>query len=568
MEAPSLVFRPLDRRLLLESALATLIVASIYLLLWSQLPVDDTQRYVGELRSNAFHWDIAHILMQPLALVVHRLVGGDALLVLKTLNTISTSLAIGVLYLALAQLGVERRMRLAAAALTLLSFNYLAIAPTGHIKCMVLPFLALAFTQGVIWSVRVGTQGQRASAGHLLLSALALGSAGGFLVSSVPVLPFMLLAIGFVCRRAGEALGTTLAAVAGYAVAAGLAGLLTLLIGFLGSDQAAADPGALIAFIHDQLADKHSLHAGYYGVLETLFRVPYALVNNFVQVYDLGPILRAWMGGLIDSLAPFSGVLLRDATIFLATGLVLLAVYAWAAMALTQRDAPAVPVVLAFLGGNLAFTLYVNLNDPEHWFQFTIPTLFLLAIMTPVRLRAALVVVLFGLMSVVNLGAYALPKKAFPLERLQVALDQQFDDRDLFVYVAAYAARASITSFDLDGVRTFKVDLEYEKERDPAAFSKRLFAAIDGALDAGGDVVVFRLFDPLDWHAPFARMAYRGLGKDALRDMIETRYDIGSAETLLGLTAWRIRPRDTVLRPAQARRKGPGTSPPSALLRR
>ncbi len=76
------------------------IVGAAYAWLLSPIMVDDVQRYIDELDANRFYWDIGHVWMQPLALVVYRLSGRTLGIIgtLEALNVASVAIGCGVFY--------------------------------------------------------------------------------------------------------------------------------------------------------------------------------------------------------------------------------------------------------------------------------------------------------------------------------------------------------------------------------------------------------------------------------------------------------------------------------------
>ena len=65
----------LDRPRAAHLVAVGVIVALAYAWLCSALKVDDVDRYWHELGANSFFWDLGHLWMQPLAMLLYRASG-------------------------------------------------------------------------------------------------------------------------------------------------------------------------------------------------------------------------------------------------------------------------------------------------------------------------------------------------------------------------------------------------------------------------------------------------------------------------------------------------------------
>ena len=99
-----------------EPLLAFLLALAFYASLYARLPYHDVARFVDQIESNRFVWDIGHIFMQPATLLWHRWLGfGEPpAMSQKHINSFATAAAIGVFYALLMRLRLPAWQRILA----------------------------------------------------------------------------------------------------------------------------------------------------------------------------------------------------------------------------------------------------------------------------------------------------------------------------------------------------------------------------------------------------------------------------------------------------------------------
>ncbi len=443
-----------------EVVTVVVVVGAAYTWLLSPIMVDDVQRYIHELGTNRFYWDIGHVWMQPLALVLYRL-SGRALGVIGTLealNVASVAIGCGVFYDMLRRCGHGVTKCVAATALVAVSFNLLSLGPTAHIKLMVLPALALALRHAVLWEKQV-ENGTRSSF-HAIASGAWLGVGANLLVSVLPAGLFVGAMMLWKIRKSGAASWSAATArVLPFAAALALSGASLLLMAYMVALSSETTRAAdFLTFVLGGLKEKQDLHVGVAGWKETPFRFAYSLINNFQYLPSLGPLGRAWLWGLLPDVRQVAWELVGQT--FLA-GLAVLALAGTFAMTAISIARPASGLVSAsaFVLGAAAFSAYVNLNDPEHWFQFTMPIAFLAVQLNRLWLDRLVLAVWMPTLLVVNLWGYGIPKATFELLKRQQEIRQALGQEGLYVGFAGYPGEPDSSLFDLRGIERFPIDL-------------------------------------------------------------------------------------------------------------
>jgi len=70
--APHLNAMRLRRRALLEPLLVFLAAGTFYVALYGELPYHDVQRFVSQIESGRYVWDMGHVWLQPVTLLWHK----------------------------------------------------------------------------------------------------------------------------------------------------------------------------------------------------------------------------------------------------------------------------------------------------------------------------------------------------------------------------------------------------------------------------------------------------------------------------------------------------------------
>jgi hypothetical protein len=528
-----------------EAAAVFAVAAVGYTLLLSQMLVDDAPRYLDELGSNRFHWDLGHVWMQPLALLLYRgplhFLGVNH--ALEAVNVISVAVGAAVFHATLRRLGHGRVKALLATALVAVSFNLISLGPTAHIKLMVFPTLALSLREAVLWE-SAALQGRLAT-GRAAAAGLWLGAGTTLLVSVLPAALFVTLFMLLRACQAGASGARLLAAPAAFAVGFTAAGTaLTLAAYATAVATASTEAHGVLAFVIDGLREKESLHVPFTGWLEVPFRFVFSLIYNFVFMPSLGALGRAWLWGMLPGIGEHALVLVAQTLAALLSIGALTSIIALGALSV-RRSSPALLLAFAYVLGAAAFSSYYNLNDPEHWFQFTLPITFI-AVQARRRWLDVLVLgIWLPVMAVANLGFYGIPKAAFDLEGRQRAFQSALGPRGLYVGFAAYPGEPDSSLLSTAGAPHFYLDrqLAEDSHGDVALTIQRLDKSIEATFERGGRVLVFRALDDSDWRGPVMQTAQQGLTRALLRQHLVAHYRVQGPMEVAGFAAWEVLPR-------------------------
>ena len=511
-----------------QALLAALLAAFFYTALHSELPIDDTDRFTPHIAAGVFEWDPSHLLMQPAVVLWHRYLGfGEtARASQERFNAFCAALSLGIFYFLLLRLGVGPAWRVLLTALAACSYNLLNLATSGHIKLAVLPFLTLSLAHAMLWE-RDETAGGSGRGGLLAASAVELGIACVFLISSALIAPFLALAVLGVSLRAGRGLWRSLGRAAAVGALSGGTALAVLagsgqFLGLLASKSVQRPPSA--------------------GAIETLARGVFGTVQSFVYVGNFGAMLRTWMAGDGSFLAAHRRTFLAEGAVFLAAAALLAWIYGEALLRLVRgRGAVAVP--WAFVLGALAFTIPWNLNESDFYFQIVLPTAALIAVLTvafPTRSRWITALLLLALVAGTVLPGWALPKRRYPLSRYNAELRARLTPRDLALYWFDYTGGPSLIFMKLPGVTHLYPDRMYERDPDPARFFPRLAHAVDSRLAAGGRVYLFGILDGRTWHAPWPILRREGLTEPRLETFFRERYRVVDRGEIAEIPCWEL----------------------------
>ncbi len=124
-----------------EALFAAVLAALAYFALQGELPYHDAERFTAQVNSGAFVWDIAHILLQPAALLLHRWSGAESVDTLKALSSLATAAAVGLFHLLLLRLDVPRGRAVLGTLLLAGCCSVLTLAPSAHPKLVAFPFV-------------------------------------------------------------------------------------------------------------------------------------------------------------------------------------------------------------------------------------------------------------------------------------------------------------------------------------------------------------------------------------------------------------------------------------------
>ncbi|MDE2005633.1 MAG: hypothetical protein KGI51_03625 [Rhodospirillales bacterium] len=278
-----------------------------------------------------------------------------------------------------------------------------------------------------------------------------------------------------------------------------------------------------------------------YSLLIAVARLLFSTVNNIAAAPLLAPVGRALILGWIPSAHPYYPALAEQMLPWLVTLALVALTYLSALRAGLRGAACLMPI--AFLCGAQAWTIYYGLDDPEHWFQLTAPTLILFLTVVPDAAVTSLLPVWTVLAAAANLAFIALPVATYPLARYETELRREIAPRDLVINFAAFSGQAQGAMFALPGIARFEPDLALRTAPNPAAMLAVMRAAIDACFPRGGRVIVFDLLDRTDWNAPWPALYRAGITKPALRAFFTTNFALRRLPDFGGLKMWQVGPR-------------------------
>ncbi len=524
----------LGRRRLIEPALAFLAAASFYVSLYGELPYHDVFRFIAQIDSGKYFWDMGHVWLQPVTLLWHNYLGfgESAEQSQKHINTVFAASGVAVFYAALMKFEIPAWRRVAATALVAASCNIITLAPTGHMKLLAFPFLTAGFYYAASWERSV-----RKSDLDLVRSGIFLALAACFHSSVLAAPPFVALVILASGLRQGQGWVKSVSRAALFGAVCGLLFLALLEIArlvFFGQFLGLGDFAATVG-------DKNDLRTGFFSWSDTFGRMMFGTVNNLIAAPDLGPVLRAWIAGQIPSLKPYAGELIEQAIPFLGTAALLAAIYL-RGLYLGWRGRPLL-MPLAFILGALAWNGFFNINEPEHWFHLTVPSVALFLFVFPGRFGAAILPLWAAATVALNLALWALPEARYPLNQYQSQLRQEFTDQDLLLYFTTYGGGPNLSFFKL-ATPSLAIDDLYERKPDDAAFYAAVEAQTDAVFARGGRVVVFQALDPENWNAPWMILTRAGMNKAKLTGFFQDHYRVEPMGEIAEMKAWRLLPKD------------------------
>lgn len=524
-----IVARPSDSAS--ASVLAAVFATLLYVGLQGQLPYHDAARFTNQVASDAFVWDIAHVLLQPTVLLVHRLFGGDPVLALKFCSSIASGVAVGLFHYLLQRLEVPRWQAVVATLALAASCSVLTLAPSAHPKLVAFPFVNAA-----LLCLCIVERDRRTDLKLVLGGGALLGIAAAYLASALAVVPFAALALLLLGRRAGLSWASSFWRAVGFGAVAGA--VFFVAVG-----------GTLFPILHlyptpsglaEAVAGKADLKPASLPIAVHLARVVFGTINNLVSTPGLGATAQAWMRGQIGSLTPYSW-LLPWLLLWLVAGVFVAMIYVAAARALLSGRACLVPC--AFLAGAQAWTVWYGLNDPEHWFQLTAPTLVLLFLAVPARLVTWALSAWTALAVSVNLAFLALPVATYPLIAEETALASRLRPNDLVLYFVSYPGRPYLGNFRMPERRMFAVDEELlKRSASLSAGLDTINAQIAQTYQDGGRVLVADILDPLDWDAPWMSLLAKHVTKEQLyKGLLASRTAV-PLEDAGGIKLWELHP--------------------------
>jgi hypothetical protein len=533
------------RRVVFENLAVFTAAFALYAALYSDLPIDDTARFTADIAAGRYQWQATHLLMQPTAVLWHKSFsfGSAALSSQKRINTFSAALALAIFIHLLRRLGVSFGTRALVVAIAALSFSVLNLATSGHIKMTSSPFLTLALYHAVLLERRIkGNRGiSREWWWHLAASAVALAVASLFLISSLVVAPFLCLAIFVTVLQFRRSWRKALHHAGLYGLVCGLLVLAVLMSFYLALSPHPHDLDGFGRFVTAGRAGQEA--SRFSSANESVSRVAYGTTLNFVYCKNLGPVLRARINGNIGSLRPYVEMIAWESVISFAMFLILGWTYVRALVAAIGRSHD-IRASWGFLLGALAFAAFWNLSEAEFYFQATLPTLLMAALIGRGRSRRLILMGWLLLAVISNVGLYAIPKKAYPFQRYAAELQRGFTTEDLILCFEEYPGEHCMQFFlpCLEDKNMLVLDRFIKKGRAPAELYGEIQKRGDACLLGGGRAVIFRALDPRDWNAPWPTLLRAGVTKEELRRYLEGHFEIAAIGEIAEIPCWELRP--------------------------
>ncbi len=536
---PGAAVTDIDARLpawaLVEVMLAFMTTAIFYVGLYGELPFHDAARFTAEIDSGRFVWDIGHIFLQPSTLIWHRWLGfGEtATESQKHINTFATSLGVAAFYATLLRLNVPRWQRVCGVALLIGSASLIILAPSAHMKLLTYPFINGAIYYSVLWEKRqrAGRTGQDQD---LLVTGVLLAIAASFLASCLAAASFVALAAVLIRVRAGGSWRDGIATGFKFALVCGVLFVALACFGFITFTDLPLSLHGLSASV----SDKAALSPKPMSLGVRLGRTVFGTANNLITAPAIGSIGRTWMGGEIIDLRPYYTTLASQILPW-AFALSLIGCVYLATLRTAFRGTASL-MLIAFLAGAQAWTVYFNLNDPEHWMLLSVPTILLLLTVFSSAITSWLAPLAAIMVLASNLLVIAIPTTRYPLLRYQAELTRQFAKGDLLVGFAAYPGGPYLGFFDLGPLQRLNLDQLLQDSPSVAEFYAEADRRFDETLARGGRVVVFGLFDPENWDAPWPEMARLGVPKAAFLAHFGSRFAVRPLGTIAELKAWEL----------------------------
>ena len=277
------------------------------------------------------------------------------------------------------------------------------------------------------------------------------------------------------------------------------------------------------------------------SIPDSIGREIFGTANNFVAAPDLGAVVRAWLSGQIPSLVPYAGKIVSHLGPWLITTGLIFAIYLRSARQL-MRGAPGL-IPFAFLCGAHAWTIYCNLNDPEHWYALTVPTVVLFLTHFPDKIVGMVLPIWAAATAVLNLVLVGIPVAHYPLRSAEAEVRREFNSRDLLVYFAAYPGKPYLGFFLIPEVHTLQLDTTFRAAGSETDFFETLERSFHETWDRGGRVIIFDILDPYNWNAPWMVLKAAGMPKSKLMGYITEHYAAVPLPDLAGLKVWRLDPR-------------------------
>ena len=506
-----------------------------YVNLHGDLPYHDVIRFAIQVEGDRYVWDIGHVLLQPTTLLWHRHLGfgQHPMYSQADLHAVTTALALAIFHAILLRLRFPPWQRIAGTILVATSCGIIILAPSGHIKMLTFPFVNAALYFAVDWEQRARTT--RPGIDHaLVLSGSLLGLAAAFLVSALAAAPFAAFAILGIMRRAGATWLRAFWVSGVFSTLCGAVFLFWVACGLVHFADLPVNLSNVIASIEHK-AD-HNREIFFWSVRAA--RLVFGTANNLIAAQDFGPMVRAWLSGYEPSIPVTGWIVISQALPWTAAAILIATIYALACRAAWRGATCLMP--LAWLLGATGWTVYYNLNDPEHWFQLTVPTVLLCLMLFSPSAKRIVVPVWLGLALVLNVALLAVPQARYPLAKYRADVRAMLKPSDLVIAFGDYGGGAHFEFLNPGIAPLIMPDRVFMQTRSVDALFQYLRREIDAGLQRGGTVYVFSILDPDNWQGAWDQIAGRGLTKARMFAFFRDYYRIESIGQVGEIPVWRL----------------------------
>jgi len=521
---------------LFECLLAGLSSWLFYVSLHGDLPYHDVARFAGQVLSDKFVWDVGHILLQPTTLLWHRHLGfgQNPMYSQADLHAVTTAIALAIFHAILLRLRLPLWQRVIGTILVATSCGVIILAPSGHIKMLTFPFVNASLYFAMDWELRARQDPPNIDR-SLVLSAVLLGLAAAYLVSALAAAPFAAFAVLAIVRRSGGGWLRGLWVSGVFSALCGTVFLSWVAIGLIYFADLPPTIGNFIASIEHK-AD-HTREVFFLSVRAA--RLVFGTANNLIAAQDFGPLVRAWMSGYRDSFPLTGWIFFSQALPWTAAAILIAIIYIRVALAAWRGAACLMPS--AWLLGATAWTVYYNLNDPEHWFQLTVPTVLLCLMLFSPAAKRIVLPVWVGLAVILNVAFLAVPQARYPLAKYRADVRAMLRPDDLVVAFGDYGGGAHFEFLNPTTTPWFMPDRVFMQAGNVDALFVIMRREIDSALRRGGRVYVFGILEPDNWQGSWDQIAGRGLTKASMFAFFYDNYTIDPIGPVGEIPVWRLK---------------------------
>lgn len=522
------------------------------------VPSGDGQVYAWHIDAGKVPLNPNHLLMDPVGYGFYKLLTAlgididtlDALKIISALCSVATLLLFHSVLLAA---GIASRwVRLCAVAGLFASRNFLTMAVSEEFFMLQMPLLAAALLMLVKLEL---SQYSRAWVPAAALGAL-LGLATGVTVNTVLLGVCVVLYLFLSADDRGEGLKRA-------AVTAGAAVLVALPMFLIAHALSGSDNGFLTWMVAYQGTEGESSPASLYGVSLTpagiatsLARLALNSFTNLLSIGYLGTVMKSVVFGAPLEIAPEPlQVVLGGVLLITVIAAVLLLAW-W--IVRSFREQPLVRVALVWMFAYYGFNFFWNDSSDQFWFQILPALWLLLALFAQSAIDRQGAPAGAGTRQPGHLLLFVLVPTLLLMNTLQEVAPKAFQDMEGF----AAQHRALLREGDLeivpgwDDLRWIALDDTYPRIKQvnlmtaamsPAsspAHISQLFPAVEAQLQAGGRVIVARVYDKDQDPSPWDQLRKLGWSREKLQQEFG-RYEVRPLATIGGAVFRELRLKDS-----------------------